>query len=86
MSFNDTGEETSWTTVGAGKQTHCEREIDSDAVNKLCEEKYETDSKNVTYAYIILLVVRTVTLISFLSSRIPNKDTFCRPRRQFIQA
>ena len=50
MSFNDTGEETSWITVGAGKGTNDEREIDSDAVTGPCGEKRGTDSKNVTSA------------------------------------
>jgi len=39
VSFNDTGEETSWTTAGAGKGTDDEKEIDSDAVTGPCEEK-----------------------------------------------
>ena len=39
VSFNDTGEETSWTTAGAGKITYCEKEIDSDAVTRYCGEK-----------------------------------------------
>ena len=37
--FNDTGEETSWTTTGAGKGTDDEREINSDALIRLCGEK-----------------------------------------------
>ena len=48
MSFNDTGEKTSWTTVGAGKGTNSDREIDSDAEIRPCGEKYGTYSKNVT--------------------------------------
>jgi len=39
VSFNDTGEETSWTTTGVGKRTDGEREIDSDAVTGPCGEK-----------------------------------------------
>ena len=39
VSFNDTGEETSWTVAGAGKGTDDEREINSDALIKLCGEK-----------------------------------------------
>jgi len=81
VSFSDIGEEISGTGAGGDNRIDSGRGINSDVVNKLCEEKYETDSKNVTYAYIILLVVRTVTPISFLSSRIPNKNTFDRPRR-----
>ena len=48
VSFDDTGEETSLTTVGAGKGTDSEREINSDAVTRSCGEKQGTDSKNVT--------------------------------------
>jgi len=39
VSFNDTGEETSWTAEGASKRTGGEREIDSDAVSGPCGEK-----------------------------------------------
>ena len=39
VSFNDTGEETSWTTAGAGKETDGEREIDSDTVTGPYGEK-----------------------------------------------
>jgi len=39
VSFNDTGEETSWTTASAGKGTDGEREIDSDTVIEPCGEK-----------------------------------------------
>jgi len=43
VSFNDTGEKTSWTTTGAGKETDGESEIDSDAVTGLYGEKEGTD-------------------------------------------
>ena len=39
VSFNDTGEETSWTVAGACKGTDGEKEIDSDAVTGPCGEK-----------------------------------------------
>jgi len=39
MSFNDTGEETLWTTTGVGKGTDGEREIDSDVATEPCREK-----------------------------------------------
>jgi len=38
VSFNDTGEETSWTTAGAGKGADGEIEMD-DAVTGPCGEK-----------------------------------------------
>ena len=48
MSSGDTGEGTSGTGAGAGNEADGGREIDSDTVIRLCEEKNGTDSKNVT--------------------------------------
>ena len=79
-------EETLGTEASVGNRTDDERGINSDAVMVFCGKKDETDSQNVTsidtkYFHVGKIVVP----ISFLSLRIPNKDTFDRPRRQFIQ-
>ena len=76
MSSGDTGKETSRTETKASNRTDGRIGIGSDAVTRLCGEKYEIDSKNVIFADTILYVVRIIVPLPFLSSRIPNTDTF----------
>ena len=83
MFVGGTGEEALGAGAGADNGTDGGRRKDSNTVTGPYGKKYETDSKNMTSADTILLVGRTVTPVSFLSSRMPNKDTFDRPRRMF---
>jgi len=55
------------------------RGIDSDAVSGLWRVRYGMNLKNITFPGRL-----AATLVSFLRSKIPNKDTFNRVSRQFI--
>jgi len=82
VSTSDTGEESVETSASNG--TDSKGGTVSDAVTGTCGEKYETLKEHDIGRQKILFGKGIITLVSFLSSRIPKKNTFDRSRRQSI--